>query len=210
MNTTLKVLKANSIFILLANIIMILSFASVSHSQVAEFNSATSKGKNEWITFSPLDKSFTVELPKSPKHEKKIAKVKRNKDTEIALRLFKCTKSLNSYFLPALSKPKYNRIVIWEIDVSNCERSKSDLDIDLFGFLIVVAGDHYIKLSDKTININGMSGREIIYKNGSEIYARTLALDADKRIFVVTYDRINGDLAEEERIFRTFKPKFIR
>jgi hypothetical protein len=166
--------------------------------------------KEKWTTFRPIDKSFTVELPESPKLETRIATLDRENETDINLYLLRCTKSVTSYSLPSLKEPNHHRISIFVTDVSRCKRKKNEFYDEINGLFSFIGGDNRKALSDKMVKVNGLHGREIIYKNGSEIYGRTLAVDAGNKIIFLTYNRINGDLSEEERILRTFKPQKVK
>lgn len=166
--------------------------------------------KEKWTIFSPNDKSFTVELPESPKEETKVVTLDRENETDINLYLFRCTKSVTSYSLPSLKEPNHHQISIFVTDVSGCKRKKNEFYDEINGLFSFIGGDNRKALSDKMVKVNGLRGREIVYKNGSEIYGRTPAVNAGKKIIFLTYNRLNGDLSEEVRIFSTFKPKKMK
>jgi hypothetical protein len=166
--------------------------------------------KEKWITFSPIDKSFTIEFPEFPKEETKVATLDPENETDINLYALRCTKSVSMFSLPSLSESNHSRISVSVTDVSRCHRKKNEFYDEINGLFSFIGGDSRKALSDKPVKINGLRGREIIYKNGSEIYGRTLAVDAGNKIIFLTYNRINGDLSEEERVFRTFKPKILK
>ena len=166
--------------------------------------------KQEWIRFSPPNKSFTVELPGLPSQSTKIAELKPENETDVASYMFKCTTSVTSYILPSILKPDRARFQILHVNVSRCERDDSDFAKDIFGFLIIFGGDDHSILSEKPVTINGFHGKDIVFKNGTQILMRTLAINIGKELFFVSYNRIEGDLVEEERIFRTFKPSSIK
>jgi len=201
----------SSFFVVLTTIVLILSGVNKGLTQTRKGEKRSSSTvKNEWITFSSPSKNFTVELSETPKATTKFAKMSVEKETDNDLIVFKCTKSLSYFSLRSLAKPKSNRLVISEFDVSGCTRSKDQFELDFLGFMLLLAGDNYRVLSDKTISVRGWKGHEIIYKNGSEINGRVLAIMAGEIIILVNYNRIGGDISEEERIFRTFKPKSVK
>ena len=163
-----------------------------------------------WILFTAPDASFTVELPELPKQEAKDAVGDRSNETDISLGFFRCTKFVQTFMLSSRLKPDSSRVAISVTDISGCRRKRSEFDKEISLLFSIIGGSHKEILSDKQMKVNGLSAREMIYKNGSEIYSRTIAIDGGTRIFVLTYDRLGGDLSEEERIFRTFNPSQLQ
>ena len=175
--------------------------------------------KDEWIKFSSPEGRFTVELPETPKQKTVVSKLREGEETEDALAIFKfrCTRSITAYTLRSMYGTRFNRLMIMEADVSRCERQKDDFVLDMFRFAILFGSDESAtaalsegKLTDVKLNKNGLQVRDFILTRGSEIRSRVLAVDAGKRIFVFIYDREEGSLKEEERIFKTFRLKYLK
>lgn len=176
-------------------------------------NFAVSQTKNEWIIFSPLSKSFTIRLPELPAVETISTPLGLDNKKGGELSFFKCTKSINYYRLHSIFGSGHDRLLIREINVSECARKESDFEPEATAFLTYIAGNISTFHRDKLITINGMVGREILYHSGSyytkdsKIYNRILVINAGNRIFIMTYYREEGTVGEEEDIFRSFQPK---
>ena len=171
------------------------------------------KKEKEWVAFSSDSGSFTVELPDTPQKIIKLAPSGREEDFRFDFYIFRCTKKVSHYRLPSRIKPMSNepyRFLIVETDVSRCKRTESDFDREVNRFFLLMLNDKFVALSDKKVKVNGLSGREIIYKKGSGVdkYSKALAVNAGERILFLLYDRMSLSRAEEERIAGTFKPKF--
>ena len=199
--------------ILLASVILMLLGVSFAYSQ----NDAevAVKQKDEWIEFSSPEGRFTVELPKMPEQKTRVARLPEGEENEGILFIFRCTKSITAYTLRSMYGTEFSRLAIMEVDVSKCKRQKGDFVLDMFRFAILFGSDESAialaegKLTDVKLNKNGLQVRDLILTRGSEI-RRVLAIDAGKRIFVVLYYREEGSLEEEERIFNTFRLKYLK
>lgn len=158
--------------------------------------------QSNWRIFSPPDKSFTVELPRTPKFQRK--KVNPRKDA-----LFENTimgdaytfrlrqndpESVFSISVFYLSAPVNNQLFN--------QRAKS--------LALIIGGDKedsdFTKKAD--VRVNGFHGREFIYEKGV-ISGRALFINAGKRIYFLLYHTdVEGEISSETivRIFETFKP----
>lgn len=147
--------------------------------------------REKWINYVSPDNSFSIELPKVLTLESEVAKAEE-------FQFFRCNSGSNNYSLLSLN--------ISEIDVSKCNRKDNEFDKEAEILILLFGGDNKLFLSDKKLKIRGLNAREVIFKVGSQTYVRMLVVDAKSRIFVMVYNRLKGDLSEEERLFRTFKP----
>ena len=205
-----RIMRNNLMF--LASVILMLLGASFAFSQEASVEQ-----KDKWIKFSSPEGRFAVELPEAPEQRTRVARLPDEEETEEIMFIFRCTRSKTAYTLRSISRPKISRLAIMEVDVSKCERQKGDFVLDMFRFIILYGGDEAAtaalsegKLTDVKLNKNGLQVRDFILTRGSEIRSRVLAVDAGKWIFVVLYDRKKGSLEEEERIFKTFRLKYLK
>lgn len=210
MKKQLSLDRIKFVFVLTITIFFYAMSVDVGLSQSSNVELSKSNAMKEWITFSPPSGAFMVELPAKPSQETRIASRSRDKETDIVLALFKCTKAVTIYLLPSTLKAGRSRLQILHVDVSGCTREPSDMESDIFGFLVVFGGDEYTIVEEKEFTINGFRGRDVVFKNRANILKRTLAIDAGKELFFVSYDRLGGDKGEEERIFRTFKPRPLK
>jgi len=72
--------------------------------------------------------------------------------------------------------------------------------------MLVVGGDDKEFLKQESVTVNGMHGREYIYKKGS-IRGRVLLVNSSKRRFFLQYHTEEGALPEfVARIFDSFRP----
>ncbi len=196
--------KLQTFYLELSTVMMSVSFVVVfAISSSGQQGSQTDKSKT-WIAFSPSSRSFTIELPDMPEQQVRAAVPDAKGEIDDELTYFKCTKSVTLYSLRAPDKSAI--VSISEIDVSGCPRKDSDFIDEIAGLFAFIGGDRREALSDKTVSVNGLPGREIIYKNGSKVLGHTLAIDAGKRIYLLNYDRLRGNTWEEERVFRSFQP----
>ena len=205
-----RIMRNNLMF--LASVMLMLSGVSFAFSQ-----KVLVEQKDKWIKFSSPEGRFTVELPEMPEQRTRIARLPDEEETEEIMFIFRCTKSITAYTLRSMYGTKFSRLAIMEVDVSKCKRQKGDFVLDMFRFIILYGGDEAAtaalaegKLTDVKLNKNGLQVRDFILTRGSEVRGRVLAIDAGKRIFVLMYDREEGGLEEEERIFKTFRLKYLK
>ena len=165
--------------------------------------------QKDWVTFSSDSGSFTVKLPNTPRKRTKFTVSSEELETVRELIDFRCAKKVSYYNLQASAKTiiTNNRLSIVEIDVSGCELTESDFERSVDESFMSNLTE--LPLSDKRVKVNGLSGREITYKRGLKVYNRSLAVNAGERILLLHYYRMEGSLAEEEKIFRTFNPKCL-
>ncbi len=102
------------------------------------------------------------------------------------------------------------------MDVTGCKRSAEDFAIDFNLFFKSLAGPapkvHY----DRVLDFGQFEGaRDVLYESGayypgtqdSAIYNRIRAIDAGNRLFIMIYFREEGGMAEEDKIFNSFRLK---
>lgn len=162
-----------------------------------------------WEVFSPPDKSFEIELPERPKSLENPAS---DVDVSILLTVFKCTKPLGVYHSQSEdddSKPQFG---IGVFEVTGCKRTKKMFQKEVDMLFLTWGGDARKALRNSKVRVNGLEGRELVYEIGGS-HGRVLFVNGGNRIFLLTYTKpmnlsISSD--EEERIFRTFRPKALK
>lgn len=201
-------LKLTTFFLAVIGVLVSLNYANAQETRKIPDNSQTTRTNG--IVFSPPDKSFTVELPATPEHSNTIDPNDPGDDKG----LFKCSKSLDSYILPADSEtPKTdkftNRFIIGSFNVSGCQHSNSSFNKETEELATFLGGDNKTVIKNSKVYVKRLSARDLIYYNGG--YGRILMINANKRIFMLIYFTDKDNPSEvAERIFRTFQPRQIK
>ncbi|MGI8470364.1 MAG: hypothetical protein ACR2N3_18140 [Pyrinomonadaceae bacterium] len=194
-------LKLTTFFLAVIGVVLLpLNYANAQDTRKIPDNSQTTQRK--WIVFSPPDKSFTVELPKNPKHSDTLDPNDPN-----LYGMFKCTKSFDAYSISLNSKNDSIDIVVF--DVSGCRRTKALFDKEAKLVAEALRPDESEIIKSSKVKINGLPAYEVIYT--VEGYGRNLTVNAGKRIFMLGYGTdAKTPSKDAERIFRTFHPRRIK
>lgn len=153
-------------------------------------------GQAKWRFYAPPDKSFSVELPRMPKHTRQDLNYEKTG-------LFEGNTHGDVYDFSPNDSGTIGVIGVYYVPQ---EKSDKQFDAESDGLMLVVGGDDKEFLKQESVTVNGMHGREYIYKKGS-IRGRVLIVNSGKRRFLLQYHTEEGALPEfVARIFDSFRP----
>jgi hypothetical protein len=160
-----------------------------------------------WVSFSPPDGGFRIELPKMPTKSEKFNPGKVD-ETDY----FRCTKSLlGAYRFPIRADSPVPQFALGVFDVSGCRRRAKDFNLETKLLVLFFSADdpndHII--SEEVIKVNGYRGRVFITKTGAGNYVWEMFVDTGRRIYWLVYATDDPDgrsSAEAKRILRSFRP----
>lgn len=156
-----------------------------------------------WRTYSPPDKSFSVELPEtSAIRRERISREERNISY-----IFGRARPADLYSLRLRaneSEPSFGVYIFHPASPLDDE----EFDHKVNSNMLSLFGDdkHFSKEADALIN--GLHGREFIFEKGSTS-GRAVFANAGRRIYLLVYFKEEGGEPTSEianRIFKTFKP----
>ena len=175
-------------------LLILIMLAATSHSVVAQ---------SGWRTYSPADKSFSVELPETSRIQReKISREERNISY-----IFGGAKPADLYSLRLradVSEPSFGVYIFHPA----APLSNKKFDHEVNSNMLWLFGDdkHFSKQADAMIN--GLHGRDFIFEKGGTS-GRAVFANAGRRIYLLVYIREEGGEPTSEiadRIFETFKP----
>ncbi len=157
------------------------------------------------VTFSPPDKSFSVELPTSAKLEKP----KRNAEDSSGNELFGGIKANagNGYLIKLTSDENYASVSVGSlVPLKPLDRKTFIADVNSYMLFLFGDNKHFSREADTVVN--GFSGREFVFEKGSGS-GRALFVNSGKRIYMLTYfEEEDGQPTSEiiNKLFASFKP----
>ncbi len=198
--------------------VMVLLAGSPSSAQTRKNFPSKSKPEADWITYSAPTGTFTIRTPESLEHEATSVgqrnRVSMNFDE---LTLSKCIRSIDYYYLRSQFRGDKDRLVIRELDITDCEIESHELGLLFENRLLMhLTGRSPKDLhSDRPVNFAGLYGRKVLWHSGSTypgtkgspIYNAILIVYAPGRMYVLVYNRGEGTIGEESDIIQNFRPK---
>lgn len=180
-----------AVFLMLLTLLMMASFADDAQS---------------WRVYSPPEKSFSVELP-APLHRVTSFEGKYGASTEPGLDVHKNVLS----YAALQSAPKVREYGVIVIDGKSKEFLSAERGKRIDGFEFFIGGDDATPTSQRTVHVNGLTGKEYVYAKEIEdgIYTRGRVFDAGERIYVIVFRaRTAEDLSspDAEKFLNSFRP----
>ncbi|MDX6304352.1 MAG: hypothetical protein QOI77_1321 [Blastocatellia bacterium] len=163
------------------------------------------RAQPKWRVYTSPNKSFSVELPWNPNY------VRRNTAGMVGgpggVVAFRGTWAEDIYNLSMYIDEEHTSFVI---RVYNLSARDSEKEFDAEGKLTPITSGRQKpdEWQENPVTINGLRGREVIYKKG-KVASRLLIVFADHRIYqveFVTEDKRGISRGPVNRVFGTFQP----
>lgn len=157
----------------------------------------------KWRVYTPANKIFTVELPWNP-HYKRLEAHALMMGTAGP---FKGINSIETYDFSMYIDEEHTSFVLRVYDLAKT-RSEADFDKEVEE-IIANSSKPSASVSNKSVVVNGLHGKEYLFVNGKES-ARILFVLSGHRAYVMqfsTEDKKGVDRGPVNRVFDSFQPK---
>lgn len=156
--------------------------------------------QSNWVSYSPPDRSFSIELPKTPMHQRR-----KPKDTNV--NLFDGYKFKDLYLIRSTSEGAESVFTIFVYEASDRKRKRRLSDEEVNSMIKIIGGDDKKFIRRMSTLVDGSPAWDFVYEKGIKS-GRTLIIDAGGRVYMLLYYTYKGGEVMSEsvsRIFRTFR-----